>query len=332
MNDFSTLNLHGERLLLRPLEGEDAPALMEIFSDPRVMHYWSTPPWTTLDQARALISDDLGALSCGKHLRLGVVLKSRGELVGTCSLFNLSPGCRRAEIGYALAHAHWGRGYLQEALTALLAHAFGPLGLNRIEADIDPRNLASARSLERLGFSREGLLRERWVVGEEVSDSALYGLLQRDWAARKPGAVPAAVSLPMLSHVFQGVGNFERELAFYRPLMACLGFTPRFCDRSRPWAAWHSEGGARPLFVIGVPHDGAPHAPGNGQMLALTATSRRQVDEAHALALVHGGLSEGEPGLRPAYHAHYYGAYFRDPAGNKLCVVCHAPPAGDADA
>ncbi|HEX4859541.1 MAG TPA: VOC family protein, partial [Usitatibacteraceae bacterium] len=80
-----------------------------------------------------------------------------------------------------------------------------------------------------------------------------------------------------------------------------------------------------PLFVIAKPFDGQPHERGNGQMVAFLASSRALVDQAHALALAHGGTSEGAPGLRPEYHEHYYGAYFRDPDGNKLCVACHAP-------
>ncbi len=70
---------------------------------------------------------------------------------------------------------------MDEALRGLLAYGFTELNLNRVEADIDPRNHASARSLERLGFTREGLLRERWIVDGEVSDTALYGLLRREW-------------------------------------------------------------------------------------------------------------------------------------------------------
>ena len=61
-------------------------------------------------------------------------------------------------------------------------------------------------------------------------------------------------------------------------------------------------------------------------MVALSASSRAQVDAVHQLALAHGGQCDGPPGLRAHYHADYYGAYFRDPDGNKLCVVCHAPP------
>ena len=128
----------------------------------------------------------------------------------------------------------------------------------------------------------------------------------------------------MFSHVFVGVSDFDRALAFYEPLMAVLGIESRFCDRSRPWAGWQTAGGPRPLFLIGRPYDDQPHRPGNGQMVAFLADSKRTVERAYEVALAHGGSSEGAPGLRPEYHANYYGAYFRDPDGNKLCVACHA--------
>ena len=131
----------------------------------------------------------------------------------------------------------------------------------------------------------------------------------------------------MFSHVFIGTQDFERALAFYRPLLAELGVAERFCDATRPWAGWQSTPGPRPLLLIGRPWDGQPHAPGNGQMVALLAPTRAAVDRAYAVALAQGGRSEGAPGLRPEYHAQYYGAYLRDPDGNKLCVVCHEPEA-----
>ena len=76
---------------------------------------------------------------------------------------------------------------MHEALQALLGFAFHALDLNRLEADIDPRNHASARTLERLGFQREGHMRERWIVKGEVTDTWWYGLLRREWLAG-PGA------------------------------------------------------------------------------------------------------------------------------------------------
>lgn len=131
----------------------------------------------------------------------------------------------------------------------------------------------------------------------------------------------------MFSHIFVGAADFDRALAFYTALAAVLGIQPRFVERDRPWAGWQSTPGPRPLLLIGTPFNGEAHAPGNGQMVAFQASSRQLVDEAYRLALAHGGTSEGPPGLRPGYHEHYYGAYFRDTEGNKLCVVCHAPPA-----
>ncbi len=129
----------------------------------------------------------------------------------------------------------------------------------------------------------------------------------------------------MFSHVFMGVSDFDRALAFYRALMPTVGIAERFCDPSRPWAGWQSSPEPRPLFIIGTPYNGQVHVPGNGQMVAFLAPSREVVDQAHAVALAAGGRCEGPPGLRPEYHASYYGAYFRDTEGNKLCVACHLP-------
>ena len=131
--------------------------------------------------------------------------------------------------------------------------------------------------------------------------------------------------IDVFSHVMVGTKDFERALAFYTPVMAALGAKLRFVSRDRPWAGWQSEPGPRPLFLIGRPHNKLPHRQGNGQMVAFLAADRATVDRVHAIAVAHGGVSEGLPGLRPEYHADYYGAYFRDPEGNKLCIACHAP-------
>jgi catechol 2,3-dioxygenase-like lactoylglutathione lyase family enzyme len=129
----------------------------------------------------------------------------------------------------------------------------------------------------------------------------------------------------MFSHVFIGITDFGRALNFYQPIMRSLGIAQRFTDSTRPWAGWQSEPGPRPLLVIARPFNGQAPTPGNGSMVALLASTRAQVDRAHQLALANGGVCEGPPGLRPQYHEHYYGAYFRDPDGNKLCVACHEP-------
>lgn len=130
----------------------------------------------------------------------------------------------------------------------------------------------------------------------------------------------------MFSHIFVGVKDFDRALAFYKPVMQVLGAPLRFIDAGRPWAGWQSLPNPRPLFLIGTPFDREKHAAGNGQMVAFLAKDRVTVDEVHRVALALGAVSEGEPGLRPEYHANYYGAYIRDPEGNKLCFACHDAP------
>lgn len=127
----------------------------------------------------------------------------------------------------------------------------------------------------------------------------------------------------MFSHIFTSVTDFERALAFYRAVLTELELELRFCEPEKPWAGWHSPGGARPFFVISKPFDGGPHQPGNGQMVAFAARNRAVVRGAYGAALRLGGQSEGEPGLRSEYHPNYYGAYFRDTEGNKLCVASH---------
>jgi catechol 2,3-dioxygenase-like lactoylglutathione lyase family enzyme len=132
----------------------------------------------------------------------------------------------------------------------------------------------------------------------------------------------------MLSHVYIGITDFGRALAFYSAVLDTVGLTPKFSYPEKSWAGWIKPGFARPLFLIGLPYNGEPAAPGNGQMVALLAATREAVDRCHAAALAAGGSCEGPPGLRLHYHPNYYGAYFRDPDGNKLCVCCHDPVPG----
>jgi len=127
----------------------------------------------------------------------------------------------------------------------------------------------------------------------------------------------------MFSHIMIGVTDFARALSFYKPLFSALCIDFRFQEDERLWAGWHSSPNTRPFFLIGRPYNEQPHHPGNGQMIAFLASTRAQVQQIHALAIQNGGTCEGQPGLRPEYHANYYGAYFRDPDGNKLCIACH---------
>ena len=178
---FESIPIHTERLTLRPFHRSDAQNLFDMYSDPKVMRFWSSQPWESIDRAHETIERDIKAFKNGEHLCLALERSPNSQLIGQCTLFKFSESCRRAEIGYCLAPKVWGNGYMNEALRALIRYGFEHLNLNRIEADIDPLNEASVKTVERLGFVREGLLRERWIVGGEISDSVIYGLLRKDW-------------------------------------------------------------------------------------------------------------------------------------------------------
>jgi ribosomal-protein-alanine N-acetyltransferase len=186
MAAFEPVILTTDRLVLRPLVAADAADLFTIFSDPAVMRYWSSTAWDSLQQADNYIASADAGIASGSDLRLGITLAGSGKLVGQVALYRFDEQNRRCDVGYALGRAHWGCGYLGEALAAMLEHGFAALGLNRVEADIDPRNAASAKVLERMGFKMEGLMPERWIVAGEVCDTAFYGLLRNGWKAAQP--------------------------------------------------------------------------------------------------------------------------------------------------
>jgi RimJ/RimL family protein N-acetyltransferase len=180
--------LRAQRVVLRELTEHDVKALFEIFSDPAVMRYWSSPPMGGPAEAQALLHNIHEGFWDRRLFQWGIALVAEDRLVGTCTLFHVDRAHRRAEIGFALDRAHQGKGLAAEAVGRLIAFAFGELDLHRLEADADPRNARSLKLLERLGFRREGYLRERYLVGGEVQDAVFLGLLRGEWSRSDAGA------------------------------------------------------------------------------------------------------------------------------------------------
>ena len=170
--------LAGARVALRPVRHDDAAAVFAVFGNPRVMRYWSRPALASIAEAQALVENIHDCFARRVLVQWAVVRPADDVLIGTCTLNAIELEHRRCEIGYALGAAYWGQGLAREAVTLAIQFAFEALGLERIEADVDPRNAASLGLLERMGFKREGLLRARWRVAGEVQDSAFYGLLR----------------------------------------------------------------------------------------------------------------------------------------------------------
>ncbi|HYN80479.1 MAG TPA: GNAT family protein [Gemmatimonadaceae bacterium] len=175
-------NLH-----LRALTRADIPALFSIFGDPEVTRYWSHPALATEEDAAKLLDHITSSFKTRSLFQWGLARREDNLVIGTCTLAGLDRGHRRAELGFALARAEWGKGLMAEMLPILVDFAFGPLSLHRLEADVDPRNAASLCTLERLGFRKEGYLRERYHVGGETQDSVLLGLLAAEWLNFRSG-------------------------------------------------------------------------------------------------------------------------------------------------
>ena len=187
---MTTPTLQTARLRLRPFADTDADALFALHSNAYVLRYWDSPPWTEPARAERFIARCRQMAEEGTGARLALERASDGVFLGWCSLSRWNPDHRSASLGYVLGEAAWGHGYATEGARALLQWGFDTLELNRVQAETDTRNLASARVLEKLGFVLEGTLREDCVVNGDVSDSWVFGLLRREW--RPAGAAPGA--------------------------------------------------------------------------------------------------------------------------------------------
>ena len=173
--------LRSARLRLRPFADADANDLFALHANGVVMRYWDGPVWSERRRAERFITTCRDMAVEGTGARLAVDRVSDGAFIGWCALQRWNPDYRSASLGYCFDDQAWGHGYATEAAGVLLDWAFDALDLNRVQAEVDTRNHASAHVLEKLGFVREGTLREDCIVNGEISDSWVFGLLGRQW-------------------------------------------------------------------------------------------------------------------------------------------------------
>lgn len=176
-----TPTLHTDRLRLRPFTEADGDDLYALQSDAEVLRYWDSPPWTERSSVERFLADNRRMVDEGTGARLAVDRASDGAFVGWSTFNSWNADFRSASFGYCFTRESWGHGYATESSRAVLEWAFATLDLNRVQAETDTRNTASARVLEKLGFRLEGTLREDCIVNGDVSDSWVFGLLRREW-------------------------------------------------------------------------------------------------------------------------------------------------------
>ncbi len=168
------MEIRTERLLLRPARPSDVDGMHAIFSDAEAMAHWSTAPHEDRGQTEAWINLMLDAQAAGPTLDF--IIERDGETVGKIGFW------RPPELGYILRRDLWGQGLASEALAAVIRAAFDVGGLDEIQAEVDPNNLASVRLLEKQGFQRTGFA-ERTLEINGVWFDSLYFTLERNRAA-----------------------------------------------------------------------------------------------------------------------------------------------------
>lgn len=181
------MKVRGPNLALRLPVAEDAPALFALAANEEVTRFFSWR-YESVDDARAWIETLPARRAAGAALELIVDLGAEGP-AGVIALHEPVARDRRAVVGTWLGRAHWGTGVNTEAKALLVALAFGPLGFERLGAYASPDNPRSHHALERIGFQREGLLRDFHRHGDLVHDVLVFGLLRRDWPSTPLHAV-----------------------------------------------------------------------------------------------------------------------------------------------
>ena len=187
--------LETDRLLLREMTLDDAGDMFELASDPQVVRHILWDLCKTLDDTRALLMRYIDRYRQDQFAPWGLVLKETGRLIGTCGFVDVNARHARGVIAYSLHRQLWGKGYMTEAVLRALSYGFDELELERIEATCMPDNIASARVLEKVGMSFEGLLRRYMRTRGEHVDVKLYSIIRSEWesSTRQTGVQADAI-------------------------------------------------------------------------------------------------------------------------------------------
>ena len=184
--------VHGPQLTLRYATRDDAPALLELGSDPEVTRHFSWGPYRDVSEPLAYIESLVRQRRAGTRLEF-LICGPDDAPIGVTGLSEFAPRDRRATVGTWLGRAHWGTGANRESKALVLSLAFRTLGLERVTALASPDNARSLAALARLGFVHEGVLRAYHRHGAEARDVAILSLLRPEWEAGPLASMPVEV-------------------------------------------------------------------------------------------------------------------------------------------
>ena len=182
MNKAGTQRIETERLILRRYVIDDAEDMFRNWaSDPEVTKYLTWPAHPNVDLTRMLLNDWIPRYEDGGYFNWAMESKENGRVIGNISVVTLLEDIEAAEMGYCLGRAYWGRGFMPEALKAVMDYLFGTVGLNRIAAAHDVNNPKSGRVMEKAGMKLEGVLRQAGKNNTGVCDMVWHAALRDEW-------------------------------------------------------------------------------------------------------------------------------------------------------
>lgn len=174
-------NIETERLLLRRLNNNDAAEVFSLRGNPETMKYIPRPLAKSKADALAHIAMIEEKIVSNTGINWGITIKGEPKIIGIIGHYKISPENHRAEMGYMSAPEFNGKGYMSEAIKAVVAYGFEQMNLHSIEAIIDPENIASERVLQKNGFVKEAHILENELWEGKFWDTVIYSLLRKNW-------------------------------------------------------------------------------------------------------------------------------------------------------
>lgn len=179
---MGTEMIQTKRLLLRKLRVEDSNQMYANWaSDSKVTRYLSWPPHDTIETVKALLHEKQQLYTDSNYFDWGIEIKQTQELIGTITVVDQHKSTQTFELGYAIGKNWWAKGYVTEALQAVVSYLFQETMVNRIEAKHDTNNENSGKVLRKTRFNYEGTLKKRGVNNRGIVDVSVYSILRKDW-------------------------------------------------------------------------------------------------------------------------------------------------------